>query len=100
MDFLTTHEHVYIVDNAYLVAYDVGSPWYTDKPFLQELVVLRLVGGSSFNKVTSFLEERAREAGAVMIGVGTALARNDTAVASLYETEGYRAEAQVLTKDV
>lgn len=94
-------EHAYIVDDAYLVIYDVINPFYADEgiTYIQEIIVLRLAPGVSFSSVTTFLERSRVEAGAVAIGAGTALARNDKALASLYQKEGYEVCTLLLMKE-
>lgn len=102
MDFLYQHEHCYIVGEAYLVVYDVATPWFAKDGviFLNEIIVLRLVRGNEFSIVPAFLERKAREAGAVLTGVGTALARFDAALAQIYQQYGYKPETIVLTKEL
>jgi len=92
---------VYIIDEAYLVAYAVGCPWYSKVQVLSELLILNLRPANSlpFSVVTDFLEYKAREAGVPVMAVGTALAANDAALASLYTRNGYTAEAITLTKE-
>lgn len=94
-------EHCYIVDERYLIAYEIGAPWYQDDVyFLNELLVLALIGGGDFRSVTSFLEGRAREAGCVDAIAGTALAPSDAALASLYEKHGFMRGAISLSKEI
>lgn len=94
-------EHAYIVDDTYLVIYDIINPFYADEgiTYIQEVIVLRLVAGADFSAVTTFLERSRVEAGAVAIGAGTALARNDRALASLYQQEGYEVCTLLLMKE-
>lgn len=86
--------------NGYLVAYEIGSPWYTDRLILSELIICRLRGNSAFGVVPSFLEHKAREAGCTLITAGTALARSDRALASLYMKHGFTLGALSLTKEL
>lgn len=99
MDHLYETAFSWIVDG-YLVAYELGIPWYSDHLLLNELIVCRLSGRSAFGAVPSFLERKAREAGCSLMTVGTALARHDEALASLYIKEGFNLEAYSLTKDI
>lgn len=94
-------DNVFIVDEAYLVAYDLGTPWYVPDGtiMLDEKLVLRLAASGDFAVVPSFLERKAREAGAVLAIAGTALAKADNALASLYHRAGYRTEALTLVKE-
>lgn len=90
------HE-IYILDEEYLVVYEITSPWYNDEVlFLQEIIVLRL-GQGDFSKVPAFLKRKGKEAGAVLVGVGTALARNDAALASMYQRFGFTSGDITLT---
>jgi len=96
-------DHAYIVADTYLVVYDISAPWFA-KPqdtVLGELLVLRLAasGDTGFSVVPAFLEARAREAGCRLAVVGTALAKADAALASLYQRHGFKAEAITLVKE-
>lgn len=94
-------DHVYIVDDAYLVAYELSTPWYcpADIIMLEELLVLRLVASGDFTVIPAFLSRKAVEAGAVLASAGTALAKSDKALASFYHRAGYRTEALTLVKE-
>lgn len=93
-------DNAYIVDDAFLVVFDVITPWYAkDVTFLEEVIILRLVPGGDFKNVASFLERKREEAGAKLVCVGTALARTDAALASVYHKLGFRTETVVLVKD-
>ncbi|WCD56064.1 hypothetical protein [Caulobacter phage BL198] len=104
MDFLfrdTTE--AWIVGGAYLVVYDVGTPWYANPDkhkFLSEIIVLALVPGGSLSVVPEFLANQAREAGAVVAGAGTALAPNNRALARVYSRAGFNIEAFILIKEI
>lgn len=89
---------LYIVDEAYLVAYQIDTPWYAkdDVLILEEVIVLRLADGD-FSKVPAFLKRKGKEAGAALVSVGTALARNDVALASMYQRFGFRSGDITLT---
>ena len=98
---LYTLDHVFIVDEAYLVAYDFATPWYVRDTdiFLEELLVARLAVSGDFTVVPAFLERKAREAGAVLAVAGTALAKADNALASLYHRAGFSTQALTLVKE-
>lgn len=100
MRSLYDFEHAYIVADSFLVVFDVSQPWYSKDVFLHELLVLRLMGSADFQVVTDFLEASAREAGASMVAAGTALARSDRALASLYSKQGYVEAALALVKEI
>lgn len=98
--YLFHHAEAWIVDDAYFVVFDVHNPWYAkeDILILEEVIVLRLVRGSDFSVVPAFLERKGDEAGVKLVCAGTALARNDMALASFYERHGFKLETMVLTK--
>lgn len=77
-------EHAYIV-NGYLVVYMITEmPWSMTTIIAEQLVfALEPTGGLA--DVIEFLEAKAKEAGAKYVCVGTALAKNDKALASVYE---------------
>ena len=78
-----------ILDEAYLVVYDTGSPWYSDRVFLEEKMVLRIGSGSSFSAVCDLLDDLAHYAKANDSLVGGALAKYPKALIRLYEARGY-----------
>jgi hypothetical protein len=78
-----------ILDEAYLVVYSVGQPWYSDRIFLQENMVLRIGEGSNFSAVCDLLDDLAQHAGANDILVGGALAKYPRALIRLYKSRGY-----------
>lgn len=86
-----------IVDG-YLVVYDIGSTWYSDKLMLEEVMVLCVYPGGDFKNVPRYLEAKARECGCAFVAVGTALARTDAALVAMYESAGYQTAAVQLTK--
>lgn len=91
----------FIVEEAYLVAYDVGTPWYAKEGavMLHERIVVRLAVSGDFSVVPAFLADKAREAGAVLALAGTALAKADNALASLYHRAGFSTQALTLAKE-
>lgn len=78
-----------IVDNAFLVVYDIGEPWYVQKTVLRELMVLRIGEGSSFNAVCDLLDDIAEFYECTDILVGTALAKYPRALVRKYQARGY-----------
>lgn len=78
-----------IVDEAYLIVYDIGCTWYSDRLFLQEQMVLRLGPGSSFAAVCLTLEELRKQYGCEDILVGGALAFSHRGLTRLYQREGF-----------
>jgi len=92
-------DNAYIVDG-YLVVYDISTMWWSDTPILAEQLVFALERGSRFASVIEFFEAKAREAGAKFICAGTALAKSDNALASLYEREGFSRIAINLSKEI
>lgn len=92
-------EHAYIV-GGYLVVYDFAEVWWSDDEILAEQLVFALEPDSSFSAVLEFFEAKAREAGVKRICVGTALAKSDRALASVYMKGGYEQMATHLTKEL
>lgn len=93
-------EEAWIIDEAFLVIYEVDTPWYNDQvKYLVEHTVFRLGPGGSLANVVAFLERRREEAGAVLVCVGTALSRTDAALASEYIKLGFRPETSLLVKE-
>jgi len=92
-------ENAYIV-SGYLVVYNLTEMWWSDSPILAEQLVFALEPEASFDAVTRFLEAKAREAGAKYLCVGTALAKSDNALASLYEKRGFSRMAINLAKEI
>jgi hypothetical protein len=78
-----------ILDEAYLVVYQVGSPWYSDRVFLQENLVLRIGKGSAFAYVCDLLDDLAEQHNANDILVGGALSKYPRALTRLYKSRGY-----------
>ena len=81
-----------VIDNAYLLVYAIGSPWYSLEVALQELLVLRIGTGSEFSVVTDYLDDIAEVCGCSIILAGGALARNSRAITRLYQRQGYSLE--------
>lgn len=79
----------YILDEAYLVAYYVGSPWYSHRIFVEECLVLRIGKGSSFDSVCDLLDDIADEHDAEIIFVAGALAKHKRALVKKYKSYGY-----------
>lgn len=78
-----------IVDNAYLIVYDVGCTWYSDRLYLQEQMVLRLSPGSNFTAVCLTLEYLREQHQCQDIFVGGALAFSARALTRLYQRAGF-----------
>lgn len=93
------HPNAYIVDG-YLVLYDLTEMWWSDSPIIAEQLVFALEPNGSLDAVIEFLEAKGREAGAKFICVGTALAKSDPALASLYEKRGFSRMAINLAKEI
>jgi hypothetical protein len=100
-DALYDMEHVFIVEESYLVAYELETPWYCPEGtmMLAERLVHRLAVSGDFTVIPEFLSRKAAEAGAVLAVAGTALAKSDSALASLYHRAGFRTEALTLVKE-
>jgi hypothetical protein len=92
-------DNAYIVDG-YLVVYDISTMWWSDTPILAEQLIFALNSDGRFSSVIEFLEAKAREAGAKYLCVGTALAKSDAALASVYERNGFSRMAINLCKEI
>jgi len=92
-------EHAYIVDG-YLVVYDISSMWWSDTPIIAEQLIFALEPESGLDAVVEFLEAKGREAGCKFLCVGTALAKSDRALASLYVKNGLSQIAVNLAKEL
>lgn len=94
-------DHVYIVNEQYLVAYELSTPWYCPPGviMLEEMLVLGLAVSGDFTVIPAFLSRKAAEAGAVLATAGTALAKSDVALASLYHRAGFSTQALTLVKE-
>lgn len=79
-----------VLDEAFVLVYNVGSPWYSDRVFLQECMVLRIGQGSSFSAVCDLLDDLADEHNANDILVGSALAKHPEALSRMYQRHGYK----------
>lgn len=81
-----------ILDEAYLLVYSVGSPWYSQETAVAELMVLRIAKGGEFSVVTDFLKDVADENNCRMIYAGGALAVSSRAISRLYQRHGFSVE--------
>lgn len=78
-----------VIDDAYLLVYDIATPWYSFKEVLNELLVLRIGKGSSFNAVVDTLDDLAYEHDVSLTLVGGAFTRAPKALSRLYSRHGY-----------
>jgi hypothetical protein len=94
-------EYAFIIDDAFLVVYDFITPWYAKAAvvYLEETIILRLVPGGNIENVVAFLERARNEAGARLVCTGTALARTDAALASIYHKLGFNTETVILVRE-
>ncbi|APL99492.1 hypothetical protein FDH29_gp34 [Aquamicrobium phage P14] len=90
--FLINHKDVYIVEECYVVAFDVEVPWYGKTEVLNELAVIRLVQGD-FQCVPIFLKHMAQQRGCNFVLSGTALSVSDRALARMYGRQGFEQQA-------
>lgn len=97
--YLINADNVFIVDDAYVVAYSIDVPWWGVDPVLSELVVIRLAPGD-FSKVPAFLESEARRYGVTLVMTGTALAISDRALAHMYSKAGFNQQAISMGKPI
>lgn len=93
VDSIVTNELTSVVlDEAYLLVYTVGSPWYSKELVVSEDMVLRIGKGSSFSVVTDYLDDLAEKYDAKIQITGGALARHHRAITRMYERAGYSTE--------
>lgn len=78
-----------IVDEAYLIVYDVCEPWYSEEVILVELMILRIGEGSSFDAVVDMMDDLAEEYNTTCTHVGSAFARSPRALSRLYSRRGF-----------
>lgn len=83
----------------YLVAYQIGAPWYSHRKVLSDLLLVRVETGGTLAGVTRFLREQARAAGADLIALGTMLAPRDAVMSRLYQAQGFTPAATLLTME-
>lgn len=98
---IISSDNAWLVEDTYLVMYQVVNPWYAPKEILHlsEKLVLRLKPGLDFAIVPKFLAWRQEVEGCCLTAVGTALASSDDTLASKYEQHGFRREAILLIKE-
>jgi len=92
-------DHCYVVEESFLVYYEVGVPWYATDRVLSEQLVLRLRPGADFDCVPRFLEQEALRHGCRLVIAGTAFAVSDGALTRMYGRRGFRPEATTLVKE-
>lgn len=78
-----------IIDEAFLLVYGIGTPWYSDNLYLEEQLVLRIGKGSDFSAITDTLDDLADIANVEAIIVASALAYSSKALTRLYTRQGY-----------
>ncbi|WWO60250.1 acetyltransferase [Xanthomonas phage SB3] len=78
-----------VVEESYLVVYDYGIPWYSNKMFLFELMVLKIGTEGSFSDVTDILDHLADQVDAKAIAVGSQLCKAPAALSRLYSRAGF-----------
>jgi hypothetical protein len=82
----------FVVDETYLVAYTMVEPWSfgPGAAVVQELLIARLYdGGGTFDGVVDFLNAEAKLFQCVGVIVGTALTRDDRALAKALVAHGF-----------
>lgn len=101
LSIILSGEHKAALVDGFLVLYGTGQLWYNPRiTAIEECLVIRVGRGGSLRSVTAFLESKGRLLGASLVLVGTALAHSDTALASMYESNGYQVAAYQLTKQI
>lgn len=90
-----------IVNDTFLLCYDICSPWYTDKKYLEECMVLRIYRNPvGFECVVEALEELARRNNACGIYVATDMSDNDNKLSLKYQSHGFKEESTKLFKRI
>jgi hypothetical protein len=87
--------------SGYLLAYQIGAPWYSDGDVFYEQLLLKVdPAAHSIRPVLRAMENIARGAGCVGIAVGTALNSSDERLARVYHRAGYSTQAHALYKEL
>lgn len=95
-----TPSRIAVLGNAF-VMYAVGGNWWAKRPIVHEELLLSLDGGPvDVARVTSYLEQVARQEGAAGVALGTSLSQRDPALIRLYRSHGYANEASMLYKEI
>lgn len=94
------HEHSYIVDETFLVCYQIGTPWFSNEQMLGEMSVLRLAAGGSFSMVTDFLKAEAKRHSCKWVLTGTLLSNCDELLSRLYTMKGFSPTLRQLAMEV
>lgn len=82
--------HSVVVEETYILVFSMAHPWFSDKFFVEEKLVIKAFDGpGNFSDVTKALEHIARVSGAYGILTGTAMAPNDVALTRMYEKAGF-----------
>lgn len=82
-----------VIDEAYLLVYSVGQPWYSlGHTVFQEDLVLRIGSGSNFGRVVETMEGLAAEHNCSTLLAGGALSRSSRAITRLYRMHGFELE--------
>lgn len=89
-----------VMVEGYFVYYDIGTPWYSNKPILSELLIVRVRPGGTLRDVARFLEVIAALYDLTHICIGTAFSRSDRALARLWQGMGYKQEGITLSKEI
>ena len=94
------HSHSYIVDETFLVCYQIGTPWFSSDPMLGEMTVLRLAVGGRFSAVTDFLKAEAKRHSCKWVLTGTLLSSCDEVLSRLYTMKGFSPTLRQLPMEV
>jgi hypothetical protein len=87
--------------SGYLLAYQIGTPWYSDGDVFYEHLLLKVdPAAHSIRPVLRAMENIARGTGCVGIAVGTALNSSDERLARVYHRAGYSTQAHALYKEL
>ena len=90
-----------ILEETYLLLVHPTTPWYTDKTFLQELLVLKLYDGNcSLFLVPKALDYLANSCGCAGVLAGATTARDPEILLNLYGRYGYEQQSGFVFKEV
>ena len=92
--------NAFVVNGRWFIVYDVGTPWFSDKRVLQEVMVLRIAPGGRFSEVTDFLEAEAKAWQCEAIMAGTFFSTNDRLCSALYQRQGLEQAAIAMIRRV
>lgn len=90
-----------VINESYLLVYDICDVWHSPRKALNELLCLRLYKTeATFDVVIRTMEQLARENDCFLITVATALHHTNDELAKRYEAMGFKREEVRLYKTI